>query len=382
MSHCRTASFALCQQGTYIFIRTNLTAAAMRLLYLVNAGASAVEMSSLSHGSRLMGTTDGEISVISGDSVSTCDDGNRLHEAATNRGVQDDTDRRCPGIPAHDDPGLDSTRGQPAQSEEPQTEEVRASDILASTAMVVTFVFLPFVVRVAFGMFTCIALDQPVSPPYIANAVGSFWSFDTNQLCYEGYHRAWAQRLGVPLVCVLCIVLPLAVFLLVFFNRQNLNKADFRRHYGFLYRDYKPSMCCWEAILMIETITLVAVSVFGFTLGPYYQALVMNAALAFIGGLLLLFEPYAHKRTERFARGSVGCCLIISYVALSFLSYGDVQPDPKYGLVMGGLLLGVNAVYMGLLLWQLLVHDVQWRYVKGRAHKVARSILQKVTACC
>jgi hypothetical protein len=63
---------------------------------------------------------------------------------------------------------------------------------LGSSAMVVCFFFMPLILRSTFGWFACIPIDAPVAAPYVAGAVGSFWLHDPDQLCYQGYHRAWA----------------------------------------------------------------------------------------------------------------------------------------------------------------------------------------------
>jgi hypothetical protein len=41
-------------------------------------------------------------------------------------------------------------------------------------------------------------------------------------------------------------------------------------------------VCWWEAVVVLQTIVLVMVGTFGYALGPYYQALVMTAALCII----------------------------------------------------------------------------------------------------
>lgn len=84
---------------------------------------------------------------------------------------------------------------------------------LVAQSIIVCFLFYPLMLRAVMGLFACIPLEQPVSPPYIANAVGSFWAADMAQQCYTGYHRwvAWGPRLGIPLLVVLVLLLPVTM---------------------------------------------------------------------------------------------------------------------------------------------------------------------------
>ncbi|KAF6253379.1 hypothetical protein COO60DRAFT_1547233, partial [Scenedesmus sp. NREL 46B-D3] len=80
----------------------------------------------------------------------------------------------------------------------------QSADRLASIAMVVVFFFLPSVLRTVFGLFVCIPLDSPVSPPYSAQAVGSFWVYDVGTQCFgPGWHKALSLGLGLPLMLLL-----------------------------------------------------------------------------------------------------------------------------------------------------------------------------------
>jgi hypothetical protein len=129
------------------------------------------------------------------------------------------------------------------------------------------------------GLFACIPLDQPTVAPYEAAAVGSFWAGHMSQLCWQGYHRTTALALGVPLVAVLLVLLPVSMFGFLLYHRQDLSQ-DRLRHFLFMFRMYKPEKFYWEVLILLQTAVLVAISVFGFSLGTYYACLALTAALA------------------------------------------------------------------------------------------------------
>lgn len=238
-------------------------------------------------------------------------------------------------------------------------------DRLISTTMVVVFFFLPSLVRTTFSLFTCVSIDQPVQAPYKATAVGSYWVYDTAQLCYSGYHRGLALGLGIPLLFVIVLGLPAAVAVLMLRNRHQLKDPAFSRHYGFLLNGYKASACYWEAVVMLETIILSAAVVFGPTLGPFYQSLIMTLCMATIMVLLVAVRPYVQRQANVVALQSAGCLLLTAFIAQSFLPYGDVNPGRVYGIIIGAVLLLVNAAFVGFVLWKLAA-VIDWNGVKLR----------------
>jgi hypothetical protein len=186
---------------------------------------------------------------------------------------------------------------------------------LGSSTMVVLFFFMPSLLRTVFGLFTCIPLDEPSTFPYVVNAVGSFWVYDTSSICFgSGWHKYLALGLGIPLVAILCGVVPGVTVLITVSNMRHLYDAGFRRSWGFLTHSYRPSFCWWEAVVVWETAALVAISVFGVNVGAYYQGLLMVAALMLISHLQMGFKPYAHLQAGR-AMVQGTHCLLLTTVA-------------------------------------------------------------------
>jgi hypothetical protein len=221
--------------------------------------------------------------------------------------------------------------------------------------MVVLFFFMPSLLRTVFGLFACIPLDQPATWPYAANAFGSFRVYDTSSVCFgSGWHKSLALGVGVPLIALLCICLPAIVVYVTSSIFNNLGDVGFRHSWGFLTHSYRPRFCWWQAVVVWETAVLVAISVFGENVGPFFQGMIMVAALMLISQFQLGFKPYHHAQTGRSMVQGTHCLLLTTIVAVTFLPYGPVLPGTAYGLTMGGILLVLNVVYVCSVLWQLL----------------------------
>ena len=137
--------------------------------------------------------------------------------------------------------------------------------------------------RVALGFFACVSLDNAdaVGDPFpqyaTANATHGYWVHSMDQACWQGWHLKWALGLGLPCLVIFCVVIPAALLIGLLSHKSKLGSASFRSHFGLLYRNYRQERYCWEGAMAVQTVLLVAVSVFRYTVGSYYAALLLNA---------------------------------------------------------------------------------------------------------
>jgi hypothetical protein len=253
-----------------------------------------------------------------------------------------------------------------------------------SLLLCMSFLFLPTWSHAVFSLFACVPLDVPASFPYAAEAVGSFWAQDMSQRCYAGYHRAWALGLGVPLLVLLCFVLPAGLLLFLWSGKRRgrLDSDNFRQQYGFLFSTWRREVCWWyEVAQMLQTLVLVMLWTFGYVLGAYYQSLVMCAALGIILVLLMSVQPHRSAVAGTVSLRSVGVLLTTAFSALTFLPYRNITPAHGYTLAMGAFVLAINTAFVLSTVWRLIAL-IQWpalmHCVAGRCVRLAPSC----TGCC
>jgi hypothetical protein len=230
-----------------------------------------------------------------------------------------------------------------------------------SLLLCMAFLFLPTWMHATFSLFTCVPLDVEASFPYAAEAVGSYWAQDMGTQCYAGYHRRWALGLGIPLLVLFCCVLPGGLFAFMQISRKHgkLSQTSFRQQFGFLYRTWREPVCWWEAVVVLQTIVLVMIGTFGYALGPYYQSLVITAALAIIVVLLMSVKPHCCKAARVVSLRSVGVLMTTAFSALSFMPYRNISPAPGYTMAMGVFVLVINVAFVLSTLLQL-VRTIDW----------------------
>eukprot|EP00877_Chromochloris_zofingiensis_P009217 jgi/Chrzof1/4549/Cz14g17250.t1 len=251
--------------------------------------------------------------------------------------------------------------------------------------------FYPFLVRSAWSMLACYQIDddsQGLYPQYL-KAVGSYWVFDVEQKCWEGWHMKWALALGVPCVVVFCVGVPVGIVLILSRNRSRLKDLSFRMHFGFMYRNFTEHCCWWEAVVAVQTVVLVAISVFSSTLGAAYELLMFCVVFAVSIMLHQWFRPFLIKRLYHLQLTAYMCLFTICIIALSFLPLDRERESPAlYKEVAGVVLLVFNAGFFAFGVYNLAV------VTKGpisRAIKVIKkhpwsrafkARFMKATACC
>ena len=219
--------------------------------------------------------------------------------------------------------------------------------------IVVFFFAYPSLLRASLGFFACLKLDDvhATGDPYpqyaIANATHGYYVHAMQQACWEGWHYPWALALGLPCTIIFCLVVPAALALGMFKQRAKLKEVSFRRHFGFLYRNFRQSRCWWEGVLAMQTVLLVSVAVFRYSLGGYFSVLLMSVMFGGSATLQLLFRPFAQRKLHRLQLVATGCLYLTTCFALSLFTF-DVDSSAAFKEAVGALVVVVNCCF---LLW-------------------------------
>lgn len=189
------------------------------------------------------------------------------------------------------------------------------------------FFFYPQLARTCLSMFVCV----PVTDATPDAGTQLFWGGYTNIQCGTGWHQVLRSTIGVLGLALICLGVPIMLMVLLMLRSKDMahNQRVLLR-YGSLYRCYKQAdgrtpitghiACAWESCIMFQTTACVAVTVFQFELGEYYQAVLMNMLLAGSVVALLVARPYRCARLQRLMVGGAICLTLTTYVALVFFT--------------------------------------------------------------
>lgn len=172
-----------------------------------------------------------------------------------------------------------------------------------------------------------------------------YWVSGIEHECFAGWHRPWALCFAVPAAVVLCLGVPLGLFWFLWHNRAEMADADFREHYGFLYRNYVEDKPWWESVWAVQTVLLTAVSVFHFTIQAFYALLVMEMIMLISAAVQVYARPYRHDLLHWLHLASTCCLFVIVWLSLAMFS-ASVEADND-ALHYAHIVFGIIIIWIG-----------------------------------
>lgn len=225
---------------------------------------------------------------------------------------------------------------------------------LRVAVLVVAFYAYPTLVKVSVNFFACLRIDdkeskQPYPKYYVLNHTSGYWVQDIQQECFSGWHKAWALSFGVLFSTILCVAVPVSLWLFLFFKKKSVADPTFREHYGFLYRNFRDRWVWWEAIWAGQTVLLTAVSVFHFMLQAYYALFAMCLVLLLSAALQLIARPYAEKELHRLHLTSTLCLFLNAWLSIAlFADAVDAKEETLHPLhtTIGVVLVVMDSLFI------------------------------------
>ncbi|KAG2446280.1 hypothetical protein HXX76_000869 [Chlamydomonas incerta] len=175
--------------------------------------------------------------------------------------------------------------------------------------------------QAALSIFACRTIDSaggsgPFPELQQATWPYGYWMRDMSQQCYAGPHAAVYVPIGIAAVLLVCVAPPLASFAMLWRVRHTLDEPETQAIYGFLYLRYKRRFFYWDPVVQLQTLSLVAVDVFGRGLPVLQQSLLLLLGFNIIAAINMTAAP-------------VRCRLLL---VLEFLSLGVLSSTVTLGL--------------------------------------------------
>ena len=243
-------------------------------------------------------------------------------------------------------------------------ERLPGGYVLTVMCLVVLFFFYPALVRTSLSMFACYKLDDPDRtdvdnfPQFLeAAAPYGYWVHSIQQPCWQGWHLYWGLGLGVPLVLLLCFVVPVGMWCALYRTRWKRSITGHQSPLMFLYHNYKPNRWYWEVVSTVQVALLVAISVFSFTLGAYFTTLLLSVSVVVFWALQLFFAPFASQELHMLSLLSLGCLYATTSIGLTLFHGMGVTAPSTYANGIGIMGLVVNAVFVLGCIYRIAVHS-------------------------
>lgn len=246
------------------------------------------------------------------------------------------------------------------------------------TILVLVFYAYPTLVKASLSFFACHRIDVAGQGPYPEYATAThaqgYWLADLQQACYVGGHRKWAVSLGLVSMILFCVLGPVGLWLGLLANRSRADEPSFREHFGFVYRKYEQSRLWWEAVRMVQTVLLTLVSVFHFTIGPFFSILLLQLIFLSFGMLQVLFKPYTQRTLHLLHLVATACLFMTATCALSFFRVNQ-QDTSALSKAQSAVAVLAGLADVLFVLWCLYTIVVKASPLLGAMHKVTKALM-------
>ncbi|KAG2445348.1 hypothetical protein HYH02_008813 [Chlamydomonas schloesseri] len=143
--------------------------------------------------------------------------------------------------------------------------------------------------------------------------------------------------------------------------------------YGFLFMRYKPLLYFWECVALLQATSLVVIDVFGRTLTPAHQALLLLVGLMLLSATGMLLQPARKSLLTKVEALSLVTLGITVALGLFFV---DDNIRPGAALAMGVIIVTLNCIVLLTLLCMVL------RGYWGAVLRVGSAVLRWVWQWC
>ncbi|KAG2440854.1 hypothetical protein HXX76_003708 [Chlamydomonas incerta] len=249
---------------------------------------------------------------------------------------------------------------------------------LGIVLVVSVFVLFPNWTQAALSVFSCYLIDSGSEVDPDLQGLEFAQTRNMNQECYSGVHLAFYVPIAIIFLVVFCVGPPLTNFVLLFRVRHALDDRHTRQAYGFMYSQYRRDYYWWDSVVMLQTIALVAVDVFGGTLAVQWQSLMLLAVLVAISVINIL----CHAITVELLRNLEFLSHATLVLTISLNLYFVTSTGEALVMTAGGTAIAVLVLVLNLALiaaFLVLMGKAYFRDVQEKHGDKLRSLKRHVS---
>ena len=167
------------------------------------------------------------------------------------------------------------------------------------------YLIFPTLCRHTFLLFNC----------YDVNG-RSFFSMDLSEECWRARHFVHVIILGLPQLALYVFGFPLIALAILVKNRKRLDRFVIRIRYTILFGGYRSQHYYWEIFIVFRKIFVIAISVFGTTMGTEMQALLILFIIALSYVMQQLACPFQSQILNKMEAFTLATLLLTLWAGL------------------------------------------------------------------
>jgi hypothetical protein len=164
------------------------------------------------------------------------------------------------------------------------------NSMLITSVIVILFFMHPTLTQQSFLMLSCVKLGVDPTDYFLVE--------DMDERCWGAKHISWLLGLCLPMLLFYVVGIPVVACYILYLNRADLESAQCKRRYFFLYTGYRFDRWYWEFVIVLRKLVLITITVY-LQDSIRLQAFACLALIAFSLGLHIHFRPFMHPNANK-----------------------------------------------------------------------------------
>ena len=246
-------------------------------------------------------------------------------------------------------------------------------DKFVVSVTVVVYLIFPTLCKQTFQIFDCKTI-----------AGIQYLAMDLEHPCYKGTHMAAVMTLGLGQLLLYVAGLPLLVLFFLCRNRRRkggLHRRRVRVRYGLFFGAYKDETYFWEVVLTTRKIGVVAISVFGKSIGVQRQAQLALLILFICITVEIAGKPYKLVTKRHKVLGQLELASLFTLWGTMWcgtLIFASQSPGDHLFVVLLSVIVGVINVASIMLLVVRLVSEYAYENKDSKVGKILMRRMESI----
>ncbi|CAK93238.1 unnamed protein product (macronuclear) [Paramecium tetraurelia] len=187
---------------------------------------------------------------------------------------------------------------------------------------------------------------------------------DLTRLFYTQSHRLWILYLVFPGLMIFGFIIPLLLFLLMYFKRNFLNKSKLRPHICYLFNEYQSTRYYWEQIKLSKKAVIILFLTY-FETRITLKASLIGLTLLYYQKLAFQKKPYTLSNLNRLdSKAGYICSFSIPLAAIKYEN--ETESNNSQSIVLQITLIALPLMLSYQFTYNItLIHIIKYKFVGG-----------------
>ncbi|CAK76381.1 unnamed protein product (macronuclear) [Paramecium tetraurelia] len=137
---------------------------------------------------------------------------------------------------------------------------------------------------------------------------------DVSLLFDSDNHQQWIYKFSIPLLSLIGLILPISLLCFLYIKRGILNKISLRRHFSYLFNEYRINCFYWEWMKLWKKTIIIIILIY-FETNILLKGILIGICLIVYQVITSLYQPYIYEKLNKLDLQTGQCCSIAIFLA-------------------------------------------------------------------